>query len=240
MLEFYTTLLVYLFFLASQWFHTFKSFSNLHYLGLTFFYIRDFFGIGYLLQVFTITDLKFGMLYDHFYAENLWFLASTPWCNNSCIKTCNQNKVLVKWNNFVFIWSWLVIWFQSYDHFKIWNLIGPLQILTNKAPGTFEEFVLWLYNQCYYAHDVIRIKTTYKNLPYYVGIKAKTRREYKLHGNKHENHANHLYTFRKWSITWSQFVISTRSKHWLIFHSMVCIVIYSLHDSDVIKCDGLS
>jgi len=38
-LEFYTTLLVYLFFLASQWFHTFKSFSNynLHFLGLAFF-----------------------------------------------------------------------------------------------------------------------------------------------------------------------------------------------------------
>jgi len=34
MLEFYTTLL---FFLASQWFHTFKSFSNLHFLGLAFF-----------------------------------------------------------------------------------------------------------------------------------------------------------------------------------------------------------
>jgi len=44
MLEFYTTLLVYLF---SQWFHTFKSFSNLHFLGLAFFYIRDVFGIGY-------------------------------------------------------------------------------------------------------------------------------------------------------------------------------------------------
>jgi len=37
MLEFYTALLVYLFFLASQWFHTFKSFSNLHFLGPAFF-----------------------------------------------------------------------------------------------------------------------------------------------------------------------------------------------------------
>jgi len=36
-LELYTGLLVYLFFLASQWFHTFKLFSNLHFLGLTFF-----------------------------------------------------------------------------------------------------------------------------------------------------------------------------------------------------------
>jgi len=46
MLEFYTTLLVYLFF--SQWFHTFKLFNNLHFLGLAFFYIRDVFGIGYM------------------------------------------------------------------------------------------------------------------------------------------------------------------------------------------------
>jgi len=36
MLEFNTALLVYLFFLASQWFHTFKSLSNLHFLGLAF------------------------------------------------------------------------------------------------------------------------------------------------------------------------------------------------------------
>jgi len=39
MLEFYTTLLVYLFFLASQWFHTFKSFSNL---ALPFFTLEMF------------------------------------------------------------------------------------------------------------------------------------------------------------------------------------------------------
>jgi len=38
------------FFLASQWFHTFKSFSNLHFLGLAFFYIRDVFGIGYVVE----------------------------------------------------------------------------------------------------------------------------------------------------------------------------------------------
>jgi len=45
MLEFYTALLIYLFFLASQGFHTFKLFSNLHTLGLAFFYSRDVFGI---------------------------------------------------------------------------------------------------------------------------------------------------------------------------------------------------
>jgi len=49
MLEFYTTLLIYLFFLVSQWFHTFKSFSNLHFLGIAFFYIKDVFGIGNIL-----------------------------------------------------------------------------------------------------------------------------------------------------------------------------------------------
>jgi len=53
MLEFYTALQVYLFFLASQWFHTFKSFNNLHFLGLAFFYIIDAFGIGriYFLEL---------------------------------------------------------------------------------------------------------------------------------------------------------------------------------------------
>jgi len=50
MLEFYTALLVYLFFLASQWFNTFKSFSNLHFLGLTFFTAEMFFGIVKLMR----------------------------------------------------------------------------------------------------------------------------------------------------------------------------------------------
>jgi len=36
-----------------------------------------------------------------------------------------------------------------------------------------------------------------RDLPYYEGIRAKTRREYKLHENKHENHVNSLHTFRK-------------------------------------------
>jgi len=35
---------------------------------------------------------------------------------------------------------------------------------------------------------------TYRDLPYYKGIRAKTRREYKLHKNKHKNHANSLHT----------------------------------------------
>jgi len=52
---------------------------------------------------------------------------------------------------------------------------------------------------------------TYRELPYYEGIKAKTRREYELHENKHKNHANTLHTFRKWSITESQFVHPIRS-----------------------------
>jgi len=71
---------------------------------------------------------------------------------------------------------------------------------------TFEVFVLWLRNQRYYTRDVIGIKMKYRDLPYNKGIRAKTCREYKLNENKHENHTNH----RKW---WSQFIISTLSKH---------------------------
>jgi len=35
---------------------------------------------------------------------------------------------------------------------------------------------------------------TYKDLPNYEGIRAKIRHEYKLHENKHKNHANSLHT----------------------------------------------
>jgi len=38
---------------------------------------------------------------------------------------------------------------------------------------TFKVFVLWLYNQRYYTHDVIGIKMTYRDLPYYEGISPK-------------------------------------------------------------------
>jgi len=85
---------------------------------------------------------------------------------------------------------------------------------------TFEVFVLWLHNQHYYTRGVIGIKMTYRDFPYYEGIRAKTHHEHKLHENKHENHTNLLHTFRKRSITWSQFVISVRSKLWLIHYSM--------------------
>jgi len=59
---------------------------------------------------------------------------------------------------------------------------------------------------------------TCKDLLYYEGIRAKTCHDYKLDENKHENHANPLHTFRKWSITWSQFVLTGCTKHWLIRH----------------------
>jgi len=75
---------------------------------------------------------------------------------------------------------------------------------------------------------------TYRDLPYYEGMRAKTRRENKLHENAHENHANSLHTFRKWSITWSQYVVSIHNKHWLILHSMECTAIYSSCDSEEI------
>jgi len=42
-------------------------------------------------------------------------------------------------------------------------------------------FILWLCNQRYYNRDVIGIKMTYRDLPYYEGIRAKTRRECKVH-----------------------------------------------------------
>jgi len=100
-------------------------------------------------------------------------------------------------------------------------------------------FVLWLPNQHYYTCDVIGIKMMHRDLPYYKGIRAKTYREYKLHENKHKNHANPLHTFRKWSITWSQFVLSGHTKHWLIRHLMECTAIYSSHDSKIIKNGGL-
>jgi len=38
---------------------------------------------------------------------------------------------------------------------------------------TFEVFVLWLCNQCYYTRDVIGIKMTYRDLSYYEGIRPK-------------------------------------------------------------------
>jgi len=78
---------------------------------------------------------------------------------------------------------------------------------------------------------------THRSLPYYKGIRAKTHREYKLYENKHENHTNHLHT---WSITWSQFIVSTPSKHWLIRHSMARTAIYSSRDSDTSKYGGPS
>jgi len=92
---------------------------------------------------------------------------------------------------------------------------------------TFEVFVLWLCNHCYYTCDVIGIKMMHRNLPYYKGIRTKTCCEYKLHKNS-------LHTFRKWSITWSQFVLSSHLKHWLIHHSMA---IYSSCECSAIK-DG--
>jgi len=73
---------------------------------------------------------------------------------------------------------------------------------------------------------------TFRDLPYYDGIRAKTCHEYKLHENKYENHTNSLHAFRKW---WPYFVPSGHSKHWLIHHSMASTAIYSLRDSDIIK-----
>jgi len=103
---------------------------------------------------------------------------------------------------------------------------------------TFEVFVLWLCNQCCYTRDLIGLKMTYKDLPYHEDIMAKTRCEYKLYENKHENHASRSHIFRKWSITWSQFVLSGHTKRWLICHSMASTAIFSSCDSKIIIMVG--
>jgi len=51
------------------------------------------------------------------------------------------------------------------------------------ATNTFEVFVVRLRNQCLYTRDVIGIKITYRDLPHYEGIRAKTHYEYKPHEN---------------------------------------------------------
>ena len=47
-------------FLASQWYHTFQLFSNLHFLGFAFFHSKDAFlnGISYYLVEGFMVDLK--------------------------------------------------------------------------------------------------------------------------------------------------------------------------------------
>jgi len=62
--------------------------------------------------------------------------------------------------------------------FRRWNsltLKSALDISTatntrKQSAATFKLFVLWLRNQCYYTRDVIGIKMTYRDLPYYEGI----------------------------------------------------------------------
>jgi len=113
--------------------------------------------------------------------------------------------------------------------------ISTTTITHKQSALTFEVFVLWLHNQCYYTCDVIGIKMAYRDLPYYKDIRAKAHHEYKLHKNKHKNHANSLHTFRKWSMTWSQFVVSGCFKCWLIHHSMASTAKYSPRECGVVK-----
>jgi len=95
--------------------------------------------------------------------------------------------------------------------------------------------ILKPFNSGFWNLDQSSIKMTYRDLPYYKGIRAETCREYKIHKNKHKNHENSLHTFRKWSITWSQFVVSSHSRRWLIRHSMASTAIYSSLDYGTIK-----
>jgi len=62
--------------------------------------------------------------------------------------------------------------------------------ICKQSAVTVKVFDIWLCNQHYYTCDVIGIKMTYRDLPYYKGIRAKTIHEYKLNENKHESHSN--------------------------------------------------
>jgi len=66
----------------------------------------------------------------------------------------------------------------------------------------------------------------YRDLPYYEGPKHAVNISFMKISMKI---MQTIHTF----ITWSQFIVSTRSKHWLIRHSMVFTAIYSSHDSDI-------
>jgi len=93
MLEFYTTLMIYVFFLASQWFHTFKLFSNLHFLGLAFFYNKDVFGKGSYTTLACFNIFYFDLAtmvptlveYSNFLMQFLW----------------NNNEQSTTWHHFI-------------------------------------------------------------------------------------------------------------------------------------------
>jgi len=75
------------------------------------------------------------------------------------------------------------------------SALADISAATNtckQSAVTFEVFVLCLCNQRYYTRDVLGIKMTHRDLPYYEGIRAKTYCEYKLH----KNNANSLHTFK--------------------------------------------
>jgi len=118
-------------------------------------------------------------------------------------------------------------------HLTLKTALADISAATNtrkQSAVIFKVFVLWLRNQRYYPHDVIGIKMAHRDLPYCKSIRLK-HAVYKLNKKQAQNHANCLYTFRKWSITWSQIIVSGSFKRWLIFHSMTSTVIYSSCDS---------
>jgi len=56
------------------------------------------------------------------------------------------------------------------------SALADISAATNtrkQSTVTFEVFVLWLRNQCYYTRDVLGIKMTYRSLPNYKGISPK-------------------------------------------------------------------
>jgi len=91
-------------------------------------------------------------------------------------------------------------------------------------------------NQHYYTCDIIGIKMTYKGFT--LLWKYRSHRDYKLHENKYEKHANPLHTFRKLSITSSYLFALTVG--WFAIQWHVHATIYNSCDSKKIKNGGPS
>jgi len=106
------------------------------------------------------------------------------------------------------------------------NISAPTNTRKQSAE-TFEMFVLWLRNQHYFTCDVIGIKMTHRDLPYYEAIRPKQ----VMNINFTKTSTKMMQTvYIPLSITWSQVIVSGSSKHWLIRHSMASTAIYSSRD----------
>jgi len=93
-------------------------------------------------------------------------------------------------------------------------------------------FILWLRNQHYCTHDVIWIYPTMKVWEPKHAVKINF-----MKISTKIMHTLYIHTFRKCSITWSQFVWFIPNQRWLICHSMD---IYASCDSNTDLNGGLS